>query len=123
MKSTSCLMRFLCLAVASMLLSGCLLKTATVPPRQFVLASIAPNEPAPAATEDLSVVIGFVKMPSYLLAKPMAVRQGASEIQYFENAFWAERLDHCFEMALAANLSRLLSTDRVYLTDWPHDQV
>jgi uncharacterized lipoprotein YmbA len=123
MKSGFCLARLLFIAVTGMLLTGCLLKRATVSPRHFVLAQMTTNEPAPAATEHLSVGIGLVKMPSYLLRNSMAVRNGANEIEYLEDALWAERLDRCFQRTLAANLSRLLSSESIYLADWGRDQV
>jgi len=53
----------------------------------------------------------------------MAVRNGTNEIRYLEDALWAERLDQCLQRTLAANLSRLLSTDSIYLTDWSPDEV
>ena len=62
-------------------------------------------------------------MPSYLLRNSLAVRNGANEIEYLEDARWAERLDQCFQRTLAANLSRLLPSDSVYLSDWGRDQV
>ncbi len=43
----------------------------------------------------------------------MVVRNGANEIEYIEDARWAERLDQCFQRTLAANLSRLLLSDSV----------
>jgi uncharacterized lipoprotein YmbA len=64
-----------------------------------------------------------MKMPSYLLVTSMALRNGANEIQYLENALWAERLDQCLQRTLAANLSRLLQTDNIYLNDWRHEKV
>src|ERR1043166_632019 len=88
------------------LVSGCLLKSSTVPIRHFVLTPISTN--APASAEHLSVEIGFVKMPAYLLRSSMALRTGANEIEYLEDAQWAERLDQAFQRTLAANLSRLL---------------
>ena len=123
MKSGSYLARVVFVAVAGMLPAGCLLKTATVPQRHFVLAPIPANDPAPALTEHESVGIGFVKMPSYLLGNSMAIRNGANEIEYIDDALWAERLDQCFQQTLAANLSRLLPADNIYLTDWGHEQV
>src|SRR6185503_15026090 len=72
---------------------------------------------------DVAVGIGSVKMPSYLMRSAMAVRKGASEIDYLEEALWAERLDQCFQRTLAANLSTLLGSDRVYLSTWERDQV
>jgi uncharacterized lipoprotein YmbA len=53
----------------------------------------------------------------------MAVRSGSNEIEYLEDAFWAGRLDRSFQQTLALNLSRLLPSDRIFLTDWGHDQV
>jgi len=94
--------------------------------RHFTLAPIPTSEPrqvvSPGA-ENLSVGIGFVKMPSYLLRNSMAVRNGANEIEYLENALWSERLDESFQRDLAANLGELLPSDSIYLTDWPHYQV
>jgi uncharacterized lipoprotein YmbA len=115
--------RLLFVAVTGMLLAGCLFKTATVPTRHFVLAQIPPDEPAPAATGHESVGIGFVKMPPELLRDSVAVRTGANEIEYLEDAVWAERLDQCFQRTLAGNLSRLLSSDSIFLSDWGIDQV
>ncbi len=119
MKSSVVLLVF---AIAGMLLTGCLSRPPTVNVRHFVLAPISTNEPAPAAAKHLSVGIGFVKMSSYLLRKSMAVRNGANEIGYIEDAQWAERLDQCFQRIVAANLSRLLPSANIYLTDWPRDQ-
>ena len=118
MKSSSLLV-----AVACTLFTGCLFKTATVQTRHFILAPISTNEPAAVATEHLSVGIGFVKMPSYLLRDSMAVRKGDDEIEYLEGALWGERLDQCFQRTLAANLSQLLPSDHVYLADSGRNQV
>ncbi len=113
---------FLSMAACT-LFTGCLFKTAPVPIRHFILAPISTNEPAPAATGQLSVGIGFVKMPSYLLRDSMAVRNGENEIEYLEGALWGERLDQCFQRTLAANLSRLLPSDHVYLAESGREQV
>ena len=91
-------------SLSAVLLSGCLLKTATVSPRHFVLAPIPADESSPAPKEHFSVEIGFVKMPAYLLRDSIAVRNGANEIEYLENALWAERLDQSFQRALMADL-------------------
>ncbi len=111
------------IAVTGMLLTGCLFKPAPVAPRHFVLAPISTNDPASAGNGHLPVGIGFVKLPSYLLRDSMAVRNGANEIEYLENALWAERLDQCFQQTLAANLARLLPSNRIYLADWGRAQV
>jgi uncharacterized lipoprotein YmbA len=99
--------------LSSVLLTGCLLKTATVPARHFVLAPIPAEESSPAPKEHASVEVGFVKMPAYLLRDSIAVRKGANEIEYLENALWAERLDQCFQQTLAADLWRSLSSDSI----------
>jgi len=114
------------LTLISALLSGCMLKPVTVSTHHFALAPIPTSEPRPVAqtgSEQLSVGIGFVKMPSYLLRNSMAVRNGANEIEYLDDALWSERLDESFQRDLAANLADLLPSDSIYLTDWAHNQV
>lgn len=123
MKSAYFVLRFVFIVGTAMLLTGCLFKAATVPTRHFVLASIPSKEIAPAEKGHLGVGIGSVNMPSYLLRDSMAVRNGANEIEFIENALWAERLDHSFQQALAANLSALLPSDQVYRSAWSPDQV
>ena len=110
-------------SVIAIFLTGCLFKPTAVSPRHFVLTPISTNEPASAETERLSVGIAHIKMPSYLLQNSIAVRNGTNEIDYLENALWGERLDQCFQRTVAANLSQLLPSDNIYLTDWAHDQV
>ena len=122
-KAVSNVLRFVFVAVAGVLLTGCLLRRTTDSTRYFVLSPISTNEPSAAQTERFSVEIGFVKMPSYLLRNSIAVRNGDNEIQYLEDARWGERLDQNFQRTLAANLSRLLPSDRVYPSDSGHDQV
>lgn len=113
--------------LVGIVLAGCLLNPVTVSTRHFVLAPISTNEPAPitmaAPAQQLSVGLGFVKMPSYLLRNSLAIRNGANEIQYIEDARWGERLDQSFQRTMAANLSRLLPSDSIYLSDWGRDQV
>jgi uncharacterized lipoprotein YmbA len=114
------------LTLVGALLSGCMFKPANVSTRHFALAPIPTSESRPVAqngSEQLSVGIGFVKMPSYLLRNSMAVRKDANEIEYLDDALWSERLDESFQRDLAANLADLLPSDRIYLTDWAHDQV
>jgi uncharacterized lipoprotein YmbA len=117
---------YIALGFICMILAGCMFKPATVSPRYFALTAIPTSEPRHAVSSDaenLSVGIGFVKMPSYLLRNSIAVRNGANEIEYLENALWSERLDESFQRDLAANLADLPPSDRIYLADWAHDQV
>jgi uncharacterized lipoprotein YmbA len=111
-------------AATGLLFSGCSFKRVTDSPRHFVLAPIPePEQPAPAATQNLSVGIGFIRLPPELLRDSIAVQSGTNEFEYLENALWAERLDHGFERTVAANLSRLLSSDSIYTGNWSPDQV
>jgi uncharacterized lipoprotein YmbA len=117
---------YIALAFVCTILSGCLFKPVTISTRHFALTPIPASEPPQAALSDpekLSVGIGFVKMPSYLLRNSIAVRKGDNEIEYLEDALWSERLDESFQRDLAANLAELLPSDSIYLTDWDHDQV
>jgi len=104
MKPGFCALRLVIASFSGVLLTGCLLKTATVPARHFVLAPIPPDESDPTPKEYGSIEIGFVKMPAYLLRDSIAVRNGLNEIEYLENALWAERLDQSFQRALMADL-------------------
>ncbi len=105
------------LCALNFLLSGCLIKPARVPVRQFILAPIATPEQTQAPAQPLSVEVGLVKMPSYLLRTSMVLRKSATEVEYLENALWAERLDHSFRQTVANNLSSLLASNKVTLPE------
>ena len=114
--------RLMIMALASLSLTGCLLRTATVAPRHFVLAPIPAEELSSSSNSNLSVEIGFVKLPAYLLRDSIAVRAGPNEIEYLQNALWAERLDQCLERTLTVNLRRLCSSNGMDLANLPRDQ-
>ena len=101
------------LCALSFLLSGCLIKPARVPVRQFILAPIAVPAQTEAPAQPLSVEVGLVKMPSHLLRTSMVLRKSDTEVEYLETALWAERLDHSFRQTLANNLSSLLASNKV----------
>lgn len=111
------------IVVAGSLSAGCSFKRVTDSPRHFVLEPIPAEELAPPATRNLAVGICFVRMPPELLRDSIAVQISSDEFGYLENALWAERFDHCFERALAANLSHLLSSDSIYAGNWSGDEV
>ncbi|MGD1020725.1 MAG: PqiC family protein [Verrucomicrobiia bacterium] len=92
----------------------------TVATRHFILTPAAATA---AATSDLRLGVGVVKMPDYLLSSSLAVRKNAGEIRYLEGALWAERLDKGFARVLAANLSAMIPTDQVLLGAWRTDDV
>ena len=114
--------RLMVMALASLSLTGCLLRTATVSPRHFVLTPIPVEEFSGSSNSNLSVEIGFVKLPGYLLRDSIAVRAGPNEIEYLQNALWGERLDQCLERTLTVNLRRLRSANGVDLANLPRDQ-
>lgn len=116
------LIRSLLAAAACMCLCGCLnLKPAEVTTRYFVL------NPRPAAAASgspaLAVGVGPVKLPAYLFKDSLAVRKGTNEIEYLDNALWAEQLQSGFHRVLAANLAALLPTDQVRLSTWRREDV
>src|SRR5262249_14248257 len=123
MKSALRFRYFLCVAIMGILPAGCLFKPTTATTRDFVLTPVSTNQPALTGADNVSVGIGFLKMPSYLLRSSMAVGNGDNEIEYLETARWGQRLDECFQQTLATDLSWLLPSDSVYLTDWAHNQV
>ena len=109
-------------AVASLFFTGCLLRTATVVPRHFVLAPIAAEEFNTNSNSSFCVEVGFVKMPAYLLRDSLLVRTSSNEIEYLQNAFWAERLDQSLERTLTVNLRRLCCSNGIDLPNVPREQ-
>jgi uncharacterized lipoprotein YmbA len=108
---------------AGLLLGGCLFKPVTVSTRYFVLTAIPAAERASLTNAPVSVGVGFVKMPAYALRDAVAVRKGTNEIEYLDDAMWAERLDRAFQRTLAADLATLLPSDQVYLSAWERNEV
>jgi uncharacterized lipoprotein YmbA len=100
MKTSSYLKPLALACGVGLVLSGCLLKPVTVSTRRFILAPIPASEHASTAAEQLSVGVGSVKMPAYLLRNSIAVRNGPGEIEYLEDALWGERLDQSFQQTL-----------------------
>jgi len=122
MKPRFAIIGFLGISATCALITGCLFKPATVTTRRFVLTPVE-GESRAATSRQLVVGIGRVTMPDYLLKDSMAVRKGDNEIQYLENALWAERLDHSFQRTLAANLSVQLPAVQVRVSSWQPGEV
>jgi uncharacterized lipoprotein YmbA len=105
-------------------LAGCsFLKPSGVTPRSFMLTPLSTPPASPAQTSIKAVGVGFVKLPGYLFARSMVMRQGASEVVYLDTAFWAERLDSGLQRAIAVNLATLLPTIQVRLSTWQPEEV
>jgi uncharacterized lipoprotein YmbA len=114
MKHSRSLVILALLTGVGLLVSGCLIKKARVPTRDFILTLLPASESGHAAARPLQIEVGFVKMPSYLLRESLVVRQSASEFHYLDNAQWAERLDQCFRRTLTENLSSLLASEETH---------
>ena len=115
---------FLLIASAAIgaLLTGCLLRPANVTTRQFVLTPAA-SASQPRTAETFAIGLGAVKMPEYLLRSSLAVRKSELEVEYLDNAAWAERLDQSFQRVLAANLAQQLPGSRIQRSTWLNSQV
>lgn len=108
---------FVLMCGVSLLVSGCLFKSAPATARHFILTPIPPPEHALAATSQTPAVdVGFVKMPSYLLRESMVIRKSTSEFEVIDDAVWAERLDEGFRRVLQDNLSSLLGSNQGHLS-------
>jgi len=122
MNYPSLLIRSLLAGTACVCLSSCLsLKPARATARYFVLSPL----PGAAASglPTLAVGVGQVKLPAYLFKDSLAVRKGTNEVEYLENALWAEHLSSGFQRVLAANLAALLPSDQVRLSAWRREDV
>jgi uncharacterized lipoprotein YmbA len=117
--------RDVALALSGLALTGCLnLKPVIDRTRFYVLSAAPAATPGMAGSNgELAVGISRVDIPAYLLDSRIARRQGASEIKYSEYHRWAEQLDRGLQRVLGADLSSLLSSDRVVLSAWQRGEV
>jgi len=126
MKTRFSLIYLLLTSAACLCLPACInLKPARNTAHYFLLSPMAETGlgPSTAPVRAITVGIGKVKVPDYLLRDPMAVRQGANQIEYLENALWAERLDNGIQRVFADDLARLLATDRLRISAWRKEDV
>ncbi len=87
--------------------AGC----ATSPaPRYFRLA---PEAQAGAVTQARAVIIGPFQLAEYLDRPQIVTRDRANAVKLAELERWAEPLDANFQGVVAANVGRLLGSDRV----------
>lgn len=125
MKAILSAFRYLALMSATLGVVGCsFLKPPAAGPRSFMLTALsAPAGSQSTAPATLTLGMGLVKIPGYLLRRSMAVREDGNEVVYLNNAIWAERIDTGLQRVLASNLGALLSTDRVRLAPWRSDDI
>jgi uncharacterized lipoprotein YmbA len=111
------------LAASLLCVGGCLFKPTTMATRSFVLTQVSSEGAAGEPARHLSIGVGLVQMPPYLMKSPIVIRKGANEIEYVDNAIWAERLNDLFQRNLASNLAVLIPTDQVRVSSWQRDAV
>ena len=91
------------------------------PSRFYVLTPILDAEIGMTQSEsisDISVGIDKLLMPDRLLKPQIAIHSSANQMEYAEYDRWAESLDENFVDVLAENLSKLLSSENVYIFPW-----
>ena len=100
-----------CLAL--LLLPGC---GKSKPSRFYVLSPLPPGDVS--SNLDLSIGIGPLKFPDYLLRPQIVTQKKANQLDYAEYDRWAESLDENFARILAGNLTQLIPTDKVHIYPW-----
>lgn len=83
------------------------------PSRFYMLSSLPPAE-ASGSGKPLSVGVGPISMPEYLNRPQIVTREGETKLALAEFDRWGEPLGELFSQVMAANLSSLLKTERVY---------
>ncbi|MDJ0942529.1 MAG: PqiC family protein [Kiloniellales bacterium] len=100
----------LAVLVLSCILAAC---AESQPSRFYLLSSLPPAEAGESA-KPLSVGVGPISMPEYLNRPQIVTRDSSTKLALAEFDRWGEPLDELFSQAMAANLSALLKTERVY---------
>jgi uncharacterized lipoprotein YmbA len=108
---------------AGLILTGCLLRSSNFEPRRFVLTPLPASERVASAGRDVSLSVSPVQLPGYLSRRALMVRQSASEVDFRDDAIWAERLEDGFQRVLVANLSLLVPSSQVEPSGGEHSQV
>ena len=103
-------------AIALLLLAGC---GTTAPTRFYILNPLADTGSSSPAVENehISIALAPVKLPEHLNRPQIVTRQAGHQVSVDEFNRWAEPLDIGFTTILAENLSKLLDTDRVFITN------
>lgn len=112
--------RFITMGVLAVIM-GC---ASTPPSRFYILNALETQESQQKSSDALQHVaigIGSIELPDYLDKSQMVTRTSSSELKYDEFNRWAGSLRDNISSVLAENLSRLLSTDRVFVHSWISD--
>ena len=100
----------LALLALSCILAAC---AESQPSRFYMLSSLPPAE-ATGSGKPLSVGVGPISMPEYLNRPQIVTRESETKLALAEFDRWGEPLGDLFSQVVAANLSSLLETERVY---------
>ncbi len=100
----------LALLALSCILAAC---AESQPSRFYMLSSLPPAE-ASGSGKPLSVGVGPISMPEYLNRQQIVTRETDTKLSLAEFDRWGEPLGDLFSQVMAANLSSLLQTERVY---------
>jgi len=84
---------------------------ATSPPARFY--RLAPEAAVSAAPSTRAVIVGPFQLAEYLDRPQIVTRNGDDSMTVADFERWAEPLDANFQGVVAANVSRLLGSDRV----------
>lgn len=110
------------LAIAATLLAaGCSSVLAPQPDQSkfFVLTGAQPRtETTAAASGDISIGLGPVKLPDYLDRSEIVTRIEANRLDLSENDRWAEPLTSNFRNVLAADVASQLPNTQIVLFPW-----
>lgn len=96
------------------------------PARFYMLSSI--DNPAgegriTTKNSKISIGIGPVTFPEYLRRPQIVTYLSANQINLADFDRWAEPLEDNFTNVLSRNLSKILSTDHIYLFPWPSGMI
>ncbi|MFC1799797.1 membrane integrity-associated transporter subunit PqiC [Candidatus Eisenbacteria bacterium] len=86
--------------------------------RYYMLSSSPGLDPVSSSAEPVTVGVGPVGLPDYLMRPEMVTRPGASEVRLAEFDRWVEPLDDTVLRVLADNLSDLLPSARILTYPW-----
>ena len=109
------------LIIAFIILGGCLGKGTQKATRFYLLQpipGISSGERASVEGEGVMLAIGPVRVREYLSRPEIVTRTQENKIIVHDFHSWGEPLDKNFTAVLGANLSNLLSTDRIVFFPW-----
>jgi uncharacterized lipoprotein YmbA len=113
-KSRNVLVTVWILAIIALLCPSCGSKQS----RYYMLSSSADLAPLSESAEPVTVGVGPINLPDYLMRPEIVTRQSAGEIDLSEFHRWAEPLDKTVSRVLFDNLSSLLPGSNLLSHPW-----